>query len=203
MSEQKINLEKYELPPQPPEGAFDIRFSSGRSLEAVADGKSEEFPILISSADYPLTFVWEPQTPSITASLKVGNKEISLSENAFTSVADPQSRIILKLTATSDLPTEYALDQNYPNPFNPNTTIRYQLPADSRVTLKMFNILGQEVKRLIDEIVPAGYKTIEWDSRNNAGNTVASGVYFYRIDAVSITQPARMFGQVKKSLLLK
>jgi hypothetical protein len=81
--------------------------------------------------------------------------------------------------------------QNYPNPFNPSTTIKYDLPKDLRVTLKVFNVLGQEVATLVNEEQKAGYRSVEW---NAAG--VASGVYFYRLDAGSFTS-------VKKLLLLK
>ncbi len=89
--------------------------------------------------------------------------------------------IIVSVNDIADLPKEYALEQNYPNPFNPITIIRYQLPTNSRVTLKIYNVLGQEVKTLADEIQEAGYKSIEWNSTNNFGSTVASGMYFYRL----------------------
>lgn len=101
------------------------------------------------------------------------------------------------------LPKEYAIEQNYPNPFNPNTEIKYQLPVNSRVTLKIYNLLGQEVKTLADEIQPAGYRQVEWNSTNNSGAIVASGMYFYRIEATSMANPSQSFTQVKKMLLLK
>jgi flagellar hook assembly protein FlgD len=75
--------------------------------------------------------------------------------------------------------------------------------VDSRVTLRVFNVLGQEVKTLVDEVEPAGYKSGIWDSKNNAGNGVASGVYFYRIDAASVAPPLRSFTQTRKMLLVK
>ncbi len=100
------------------------------------------------------------------------------------------------------LPTEFALFQNYPNPFNPTTTIRYQLPEVSKVVLKIYNILGQEVKTLADEIQEAGVKTLIWDSNNNSGHRVASGVYFYQLQAVS-SRNNNSFMQVKKMLLVR
>ena len=99
------------------------------------------------------------------------------------------STIPLELGRT--LNSLFALDQNYPNPFNPSTTVRYELPKDSRVSLRVFNILGQEVATLVNGEQKAGYKSIEW----NAGS-VASGVYFYRLEAGD-------FSASKKLLLLK
>ncbi|MBN1482922.1 T9SS C-terminal target domain-containing protein [candidate division KSB1 bacterium] len=89
------------------------------------------------------------------------------------------------------LPDRYVLFQNYPNPFNPTTDIKYQLPENSRVTLSIHNILGQEVVRLVDKNQQAGYYTVHWD-----GKDVATGMYLYRIQAGD-------FIQVKKMLLLQ
>jgi hypothetical protein len=95
------------------------------------------------------------------------------------------------------LPTEYALLQNYPNPFNPTTVIRYQLPVNSWVTLKMYNVLGQEVRTVVDEIQEAGYKSVSFDA-----TSIPSGMYFYRIMAVG-REGFSTYTDVKKSLLLK
>ncbi|MFQ6093186.1 MAG: FlgD immunoglobulin-like domain containing protein, partial [bacterium] len=107
------------------------------------------------------------------------------------------------------LPTEYGLSQNYPNPFNPTTTIRYAIPsreqrAESggrgegsalyalRSTLKIFNLLGQEVKRLVDEDKEPGYYTVTWDGRDSSGREVPTGVYFYRLRAGDYSSTKRM-----------
>jgi hypothetical protein len=81
------------------------------------------------------------------------------------------------------VPGTFGLLQNYPNPFNPRTTIKYQLPLQSKVILKIYNILGQEVITLVDEQVEPGYYELTWNGRNNFDNQVASGVYIYRIIA--------------------
>ncbi len=84
----------------------------------------------------------------------------------------------------STIPSDYGMDQNYPNPFNPATVIKYSLPEDALVTLKVYNTLGQEVATLLNnELVAAGEQVEEF----NPG-TLPSGVYFYRIRAVGITQ---------------
>lgn len=89
------------------------------------------------------------------------------------------------------LPTEYSLDQNYPNPFNPVTTIRYKLPEASPVTLIIYDVLGKEVAKLVNEHKEAGAYSVTWDASN-----IASGTYFYTLTAgdVSVT---------KRLLLLK
>ena len=75
------------------------------------------------------------------------------------------------------LPTEYSLTQNYPNPFNPTTTIEFSLPKSSAVKLEVFNILGQKVSTLINEFMPAGVHSVDFDGKNNP-----SGIYFYRLE---------------------
>lgn len=105
------------------------------------------------------------------------------------------------VSAGSQIPERYELSQNYPNPFNPTTVIRYGLPMEARVTLRVYNVLGQEVKTLVNESQKAGYYTMAWDGRNNDGGHIASGVYFFRINA----SPARgnTFTQVKKMVMIK
>lgn len=94
------------------------------------------------------------------------------------------------------LPTQFTLSQNYPNPFNPHTTIEYSLPVKSHVVLSIYNILGQNIRTLIDKNQGAGCRAVLWDGKTDRGKDVASGIYFYRlqIDEVSIT---------KRMLLLK
>ncbi len=90
------------------------------------------------------------------------------------------------------LPTEFALSQNYPNPFNPITTISYALPSNSYVKLSIYNILGQKVKTLVDGEEQAGFKNVIWDGKNDRGEEVGSGIYFYRIQTGSFTKTAKM-----------
>ncbi|MBI1806972.1 MAG: T9SS type A sorting domain-containing protein [Ignavibacteria bacterium] len=92
-----------------------------------------------------------------------------------------------------ELPTRYALEQNYPNPFNPATFIWYLLPASGHVTLKIYDMIGQEVATLIDGEQEAGYQSVEW---NVPQSGIASGVYFYRMTAGPFTE-------MRKLMLLK
>ena len=92
---------------------------------------------------------------------------------------------------TSYLPTKFNLEQNYPNPFNPSTVISYQLPVGIRVTLKVFDIIGNEVATLVNTEKPAGNYQVQWDSRE-----FPSGVYFYTLSTGN-------FFSTKKMILLK
>lgn len=86
--------------------------------------------------------------------------------------------MLVALGAT--VPVVFALDQNYPNPFNPATKIRYHLPSASQVALLIYDLLGREVARLIEEVEAAGMHEVEWNAQKEA-----SGVYFYRLKAVA------------------
>jgi hypothetical protein len=94
--------------------------------------------------------------------------------------------------STATHPTEFNLEQNYPNPFNPETVIKFSLKEDSRVTLRIYNVLGQTVRTLVDEQKPAGEYAIPWNGKNEASEDVASGVYFYRIKAGNYESVRRM-----------
>jgi len=94
------------------------------------------------------------------------------------------------------IPDRFQLMQNYPNPFNPSTTIRYSVPVQGRMRLRIFDVIGREVASLVDEIQSAGTYVVEWQGSDNAGRQLASGVYFYRLDGVGHTV-------TKKMMLLK
>lgn len=90
------------------------------------------------------------------------------------------------------LPGSYSLEPNYPNPFNPTTSIRYALPASGHVTLRIYNVLGQSVRTLVDGTVEAGVHDVLWDGSDDTGIPVASGVYFYRLTAGDFEQSRKM-----------
>ncbi len=92
----------------------------------------------------------------------------------------------------SVLPTEFSLSQNRPNPFNPTTEISFSLPKPAEVNLTIYNILGEKVVTLTEGTRTAGVHTVTWDGRDSRGNTVASGVYFYRLDAGDFTATKKM-----------
>jgi len=90
------------------------------------------------------------------------------------------------------LPAKFSLFQNYPNPFNPTTVISYALPKTSFVTIKIYDMLGREVKRLVNKEQNAGITTVQWNGDNNFGSKVSSGTYIYRIVAGKFIQSKKM-----------
>ncbi|EQB63512.1 MAG: YD repeat protein [candidate division Zixibacteria bacterium RBG-1] len=112
----------------------------------------------------------------------------------------PVTLLIDSVTSVRERPASAAvtfnLSQNYPNPFNQNTVIQYSLPKSSKVELVIYNLLGQKVRSLINQTQTVGYKIVFWDGKNDKGENVASGVYFYKL----------LYGdskQTKKMLLLR
>ncbi len=102
-----------------------------------------------------------------------------------------------QINVEASAPDKYELYQNYPNPFNPSTTISYQLPQDSRASIKIYDILGREVMTLLDKDQPAGY----YEAKFNA-SALSSGVYIYRLSATGRASGSE-YSSIKKMLLLK
>ena len=95
-------------------------------------------------------------------------------------------------TTGVEIPKEFKLAQNYPNPFNPSTIIRFGLPVAEKVTIKVYDVLGREVKTLINEELRPGYQQVEWDGTNNYGSRVSSGIYIYRMVAGKFVKTMKM-----------
>ena len=109
----------------------------------------------------------------------------------------PEPGILLDVEKIGDqIPVKFALEQNYPNPFNPSTLLRYSIVSTSLVTLKVYDILGREVKTLVNKEQASGVYDINWNGDDELGNKVSTGVYFYRIEAGD-------FIQTKKMILVK
>ena len=96
----------------------------------------------------------------------------------------------------SHIINSFLIQQNYPNPFNPVTNILYNLPEDGFVKITVFDILGNVINQLVNEVQNSGYKTVKWEATNNQGQLVSAGVYLYTIETGE-------FRQTKKMILLK
>ena len=94
------------------------------------------------------------------------------------------------------VPEVFALHQNYPNPFNPVTRINYDLPKDDLVKITIYDMMGRQVKTLINQSQTAGYRSVRWDATNNLGETVSAGLYMYVVQAGE-------FRDTRKMILLK
>jgi photosystem II stability/assembly factor-like uncharacterized protein len=102
---------------------------------------------------------------------------------------------------SGEVPQKFSLSQNYPNPFNPSTSISYGLPEQSYVRLRVFNMLGQNVRTLVSGAQGAGTYEVVWDGKNAAGQHVSSGLYFYRLEATP--EQGDGFVSLRKMLMLK
>jgi photosystem II stability/assembly factor-like uncharacterized protein len=198
--DEGIDVNRFELPPMPPEGMYDVRFATGMMLEVI-DGKMKDIPLHIASAQYPVTIQWQLGNSRDIAYLRMGGGSVELQKNGKVQIKDSTMQVHLYLPSgpTNDMPKEYALEQNYPNPFNPSTTIKFQLPVKSSVTLRIYTILGQRVAELVNDIKPAGDVSVVWKTQN----WNASGVYFYRLEATSVSDPSKTFTQVRKAILIR
>lgn len=100
------------------------------------------------------------------------------------------------------MPDKYQLCRNFPNPFNPTTTIPYDLPEQSHVSLVIYDILGREVRTLLDNREMAGFKSMVWDGKDNRGNTTSAGIYIYALRAWS-QESEKTYHKTRKMVLLR
>jgi hypothetical protein len=103
--------------------------------------------------------------------------------------------------AVAEYPSDFILKQNYPNPFNPSTTIEYSLPVSADVKITIYNMLGQEVRTLLNESKIAGSHSVTWNARDKNDNSLSSGIYFYELRASGLD--GKDFRQIHKMVLLK
>ncbi|MEE1572888.1 MAG: T9SS type A sorting domain-containing protein, partial [Candidatus Neomarinimicrobiota bacterium] len=185
----------YSLPPKPPAGAFDVRFSGnwkfcGDSgvLEIMNPTETLEIQYDIQNKEQ-----WEI-IPVIVNGTK-WSAAIPLSDQGQLTLDSEVNQWILR-KSTSTVPTTFTLHPAYPNPFNPITTLRYNLPEDTQVTLTVYDLMGREVTQLVNTTQEPGFKSVQWDATDSFGKPVSAGVYLYQVRAGS-------FVQTKKIVLLK
>jgi hypothetical protein len=180
---------------------FTLNYDATKATyEGVKTTLPKDWQVMTSKSDGKITVAMAGVTPVAsseiaTIALRIKNQDASISVTGQGFVNETESQS-LSLTNVRLLPLEYALDQNYPNPFNPTTTIKYQITQDSKVTLTIYNVQGQVVRTLVNDNVAAGFQSVTWNGTNDMGQTVATGMYMYRIQAGS-------FVSVKKMLMLK
>jgi len=119
--------------------------------------------------------------PNRTYYYKMTAVDFSGNESAATVELSATAGILTSTGEQNNIPGTFLLEQNYPNPFNPSTTIRYEIPSKGRVQLLIFNTLGMKVRTLIDDIQERGNFSIEWDGKDDNGNILTTGIYFYQL----------------------
>lgn len=125
-----------------------------------------------------------------------GSNETMLIRAIITKVLLPKNESVQKEVfeegENAEFPEAFALHQNFPNPFNPATTIGYALPEEGFVSLRIYDLLGKEVRTLVDDFEFAGMKSVRWDSRDDMGREVSAGLYIYRLEAEGFTQARKL-----------
>ncbi|MBI5476049.1 MAG: hypothetical protein HY964_04855 [Ignavibacteriales bacterium] len=199
------DLEKYSLPPAPPEGCFDVRYSTQRFAE-IFTKDIYTAPINIVSDESVLNISWDVKDINVQYKIEVIDGDNRLHEYKIsgkgTSIIDLSniSRISLSAHETNDvqIPNKFILEQNYPNPFNPTTTIGYSIPMTVRVQLNIINVAGQVVSTLVDGMQDQGYRTVQWDGQNQP-----SGVYFIIFKAFDPQTNQMLTRSSNKMILIK
>ncbi len=215
-------LGESDLPPYPPTGAFDARWllpenGFNGSLSSWLDYRNapgfpysgtieHRFRYQSMSGATAMYFYWNvpPEVTGLVQDLLNGTFiNVPIEGHGTYQIINFETFNQLKFfvyynNAVSDvedeaeLPSDFTLEQNYPNPFNPNTVISYQLPVSGDVTLKVYDVLGNEVATLIDEEKPAGIHEIEFNIHSDEGQNLSSGIYFYQLKAGSFTNTKKM-----------
>jgi hypothetical protein len=165
------------------------------------DGNIDTNPIFVDSAN--CDFRLQPGSPCIDAGIQ--DTFLVYNNNQDTLLIPPLNFLgnapdmgaheyddPAEIGSADVISNRFVLYQNYPNPFNPSTTIRFQLSKSTKVILKIYNILGQQVRSLINEAQSAGEQTVIWDGRNEAGLPVNSGTYLFRLQAGNIYKTGKM-----------
>ncbi len=199
----KFDLTRYEMPPPPPPGEFDARFTSQRLAELYPNQLKAPvtFALQLTSAAYPISVEWSITDHDPNRSFSIASDD----KNAKSYVMAAQGSAVIKsakdnlLTLTvnnSGLPKQFALSQNYPNPFNPTTKFTFAVPQLAHVEIVVYDILGRKVKTLLSEDKGPGYYEVEWTGVSEANTSVASGVYFVRMNS-------DRFNAVRKIMMMK
>ena len=150
------------------------------------------YPVVIFGSGYFSLRIGETKTYSIACIPgAAGPDNVQESRNAYATVTS------LRNPDMPEVSTGFSLYANYPNPFNPTTTISYALPVRGKVKLAIYNLLGQQIRTLVNAEQPAGVHQVQWDGRNDAGKQVSSGIYFYQLKA------GNSFLETKKMVLLR
>ena len=161
-----------------PDGMSQIREITTGPTHGGGDCRAAYFG-LGGNTTADITILW-PMGDTVVIAAVAADQQLQVTESA-TGVDEPVGFV-----------NRYELFHNYPNPFNPSTTIRYSLKEDAYVSLKVFNMLGQEVKTLVNNFQTAGPKQVEWDGRNERGTSVATGMYVYRMKAGDFVRSNKM-----------
>lgn len=201
----KQSMDAYELPPMPPTGSFDARFTSDRMVEAFDANTDVQYAIKIQASQYPVTVSWNmaggaPDGRTFTMTdgnngkvlgkmILNGTGSIKISDNTVTT-------LIIRAESGISIPKSFGLSHNYPNPFNPTTYMHVDMPRTTNVVVAVYDVLGRNIATLLQGTQSAGSHVIQWNGLNNQGMPMPSGTYFVRMTADE-------FSAVQKIMMMK
>ena len=179
----------------------EIRNTEIYHIERLTDGDwiSVGSSAAYGSENYTVQSMTEIDSFSINLGLTFFRVVASMDEGLWISEIDSGYSInnnYLDTKDTSIIANYFSLSQNYPNPFNPITTLYYSLSEESFVNITIYDLMGNNVKEIVNQIETSGFKTVQWNGTNNKGHSVSAGAYLYRIETGD-------FMQTKKMILLK
>jgi hypothetical protein len=148
-----------------------------------------EDQMILGVGNYPLSLAMSDLNMDSTPEIIVANWEVEGLRviHNFLPVNHP-----LKISFEANIPSVFSIQQNYPNPFNPVTTLRYDLPENSLVNITIYDMLGREVKTLINQTQDVGYRSVIWDATNDLGQQVGAGVYLYQLQTKNFVKTRKM-----------
>ncbi|MBI3193797.1 MAG: carboxypeptidase regulatory-like domain-containing protein [Ignavibacteriae bacterium] len=192
-----------QMPPVPPTDAFDVRFASNRFAEVHSSKLStmKEFAITLNALKAPVSIEWNINEAGFTYSLKNENGKPVATSNGnkklvLNNVSGGTTRLVLGVQGQTT-PQEFSLHQNYPNPFNPTTNFGFRIANFGLVTLKVYNLLGQEITTLMNNVgMEAGEYSVPFDA-----SYLTSGIYFYRVTVQETS--GQEFSAMKKMTLIR
>lgn len=167
-----------------------------RLQDLTANGVRLHEPIRVTSSPTTTNFIKLPKSSYASGGVTIAVNSVGDGSAIVTQLWIKEVGVGFNPQPIATIPAKYSLQQNYPNPFNPTTTIRYAIPEDGVVTLKVYNIAGQEIATLVNEQKKAGKYEIVFDAKSALGSYLASGVYLYRVQAGN-------FSETKKMILLR
>lgn len=190
----------FEMPPYFSQLPFDSRFQYNQHVKKVnSDSGLVSLNILVHTLTYPITLTWHlnPNNGinySFIGDSGLGKSNISFNKTGkigLEALTEGKIKLLAKASYSHGkflrIPSDYNLEQNYPNPFNPSTTIQYDIPKTSNVKLTIFDVLGCEIKNLVNDINEPGRYTVDFDA-----SSLPSGMYIYKITAGKYTTSKKM-----------
>ena len=181
----------YSLPPVPPAGAFDVRYSN----DLIYTGSTGNIAVMNPYGELNVSYHIAGNSKWILTS--AAGDIFELSGSGHFSIPDIENaEFTLAKSVNSFEPVTFGLQGSYPNPFNPTTTIHYSLETEGLTSLIVYDMMGREVKSLVSGYLTPNHYSVVWNGKDNVDRTVPSGIYLYRLTSGEFTD-------MKKVMLLK